>query len=118
MRPRGISQMVRVGVLSAAVLGVVWRAGPRVGSGVAEAQKNGNPKPPPTLQNGPTMLPPLEQPATVPEDLELFVDQALRQRIIEPEVLDVLLAFTAQDVAHELPRAVKLHQAPPADPGS
>jgi hypothetical protein len=100
MRPRGISQMVRVGVLSAAVLGVVSGVGLILGSGVAEAQKNGNPKPPPTLQNGPTMLPPLEQPATVPDPMHARMDQERlkamnedRQKKLAADV-DRLLALT------------------------
>lgn len=68
MRPKGISQIVRVGMLSAAVLGVVSGAGLRLGNGVVEAQRNGNPKPPPTMQTGPATLPPLEQPAMMPVD--------------------------------------------------
>jgi hypothetical protein len=62
-------------VLSAAVLGVVSGAGLRLGSGVAEAQRSGNPKPPPTLQNGPTMLPPLVQPATAPDPMHTRMDE-------------------------------------------
>ena len=41
MRPRGISQIVRVGMLSAAVLVVVSGAGLHVGNGVVEAQTAG-----------------------------------------------------------------------------
>jgi hypothetical protein len=66
MRPKGISQIVRVAVLSTAVLVVVWGAGLHSGSGVVEAQKSGGQgKVPPNLQNGPTTLPNLDQPAVV-----------------------------------------------------
>ena len=65
MQPKGISEIVRVGVFSAAVLGAVWGPGLGSGNGVVEAQKNSNPKPPPTLQNGPTML---DQPSMIPSD--------------------------------------------------
>lgn len=62
MRPKGISQIVRVGLLSMAVL--------VVGSGVVEAQKkgNGNAQPPvppvivPGATTSPGMLPPLDSP--------------------------------------------------------
>ena len=65
MQPKGISKIVRVGTVSAAVLVVVLGAGLGSGNGVVEAQKNSNPKPPPTLQNGPSML---DQPSVIPTD--------------------------------------------------
>jgi hypothetical protein len=100
MRPKGISQIVWARVLSAAVLGVVWGAGLRLGSGVAEAQRSGNPKPPPTLQNGPTMLPPLMQPASVPDPMHAHMEEERlkavnddRQKRLAADV-DRLLALT------------------------
>jgi hypothetical protein len=74
MQPKGISQIVRVGMLSAAVLVVVSGAGLRSGNGVVEAQKNPNPKPPPTLQNGPTMLPTME-PVMTPDPMRVHMDE-------------------------------------------
>jgi hypothetical protein len=35
---------------------------------VVEAQRQGQPKPPPTLQNGPSTLPSLDQPSVLPVD--------------------------------------------------
>src|SRR5215470_13795329 len=101
MRPRGISQIVRVGILSAAVLGVVSGAGLRLGAGAVEAQqKNGNPKPPPTLQTGPAMLPNLNQPAPGPDPMAVRMDaervKAMnddRQKKLAADV-DRLLALT------------------------
>jgi hypothetical protein len=53
-------------VLSTAVLVVVSGAGLRTGRGVVEAQRNGGQgKVPPTMQNGPSTLPSLDQPAPV-----------------------------------------------------
>jgi hypothetical protein len=68
MQPKGIREIVRVGMLSAAVLVVVSGAGLGSADGVVEAQRNGNPKPPPTIQTGPATMPSLEQPSTMPVD--------------------------------------------------
>ena len=75
MQPKGISQIVRVGMLSATVLVVVSGAGLRSGNGVVEAQKNPNPKPPPTLQNGPTMVPTFDQPVVTVDPMRAHMDQ-------------------------------------------
>jgi hypothetical protein len=74
MRPRGIRQIVRVWMLSAAVLAVVSGAGLSLGSNVAEAQRKGNPPPPPTMQNGPATLPTLDQPAMIPDPMRTRMD--------------------------------------------
>ena len=76
MQPKGIREIVRVGMLSAAVLGAVMGTGLGSGAGVVEAQRNGNPKPPPTLQTGPTTLPTLDQPSMIPADpMRAHIDQ-------------------------------------------
>jgi hypothetical protein len=76
MRPRGISQIVRVGMLSTAVLMVLSGVGLRLGSGVVEAQKNpGQPKTPPTMQNGPATLPSLDQPSLVTDPMHAHMDE-------------------------------------------
>lgn len=75
MRPKGISQIVRVGMLSAAVLVVVPGAGLHSGSGVVEAQRNGNPKPPPNMQNGPATLPTMDQPVLIPDPMHAHIDE-------------------------------------------
>jgi outer membrane murein-binding lipoprotein Lpp len=63
-------------MLSVAVLVVVLGAGLHLGDGVVEAQRNGNPKPPPTLQNGPATLPSLEQPAVIgPDPIHAHMDE-------------------------------------------
>jgi len=61
-------------MLSAAVLGVVSGAGLRLESNVVEAQRKGNPPPPPTMQNGPATLPTLDQPAVIPDPLRTRMD--------------------------------------------
>jgi len=77
MRPRGISQIVRVGVLSTAALVVVSGAGLRMGSGVVEAQQRsgGQPKVPPTMQNGPATLPTLDSPALGTDPMHAHMDE-------------------------------------------
>ena len=62
MQPKGISQIVRVGTLSGAVLVAVSGAGLRGGNGAVEAQRKGQPPVPPTMQTGPSTLPSLDQP--------------------------------------------------------
>ena len=75
MGPKGISQIVRVCVLSAAVFMVVSGAGVYLHRGVVEAQRNnGQTKVPPTLQNGPATLPTLDQPA-MPDPVHARMDQ-------------------------------------------
>jgi hypothetical protein len=74
MRPRGISQIVRVGMLSTAVLIAVSGAGLRVSSGIVEAQHTGMPKGPP-LPNGPDALPTLDQPNPVPDPTRVHMDE-------------------------------------------
>lgn len=73
MRQRGISQIVRIGMLSTAVLAV--GAGLRSGNGIVEAQNHPNPKPPPTLQNGPATLPTFDQPAMMPDPTRVHMDE-------------------------------------------
>ncbi len=75
MQPKGISQIVRVGMFSAAVLVGVSGAGLLVGNGVVEAQRQGQPKPPPTLQNGPSTLPTLNQPPLGPDPMHTHMDE-------------------------------------------
>jgi len=73
MRPRRIRQMVRVGILSSGVFVAV--SGLHSGGGVVEAQRNGGqPKPPPTLQTGPTTLPSLDQPMPM-DPMRTHMDQ-------------------------------------------
>jgi hypothetical protein len=62
-------------MLSAAVLVVVSGAGLRTGTGVVEAQRKGQPKPPPTLQNGPSTLPSLDQPAIDTDPLHTRMEE-------------------------------------------
>jgi hypothetical protein len=58
------------------VLVVVSGAGLDPADGVVQAQRNGNPKPPPTLQNGPATLPSLEQPAVIgPDPMHAHMDE-------------------------------------------
>ncbi len=100
MRPRGINQIVRVGMLSAAVLVVALGAGLHVGGGVVEAQRQGQPKPPPTLQNGPSTLPTLDQPVLTADPMHTHMDEERlkamnddRQKKLTADV-DRLLALT------------------------
>jgi hypothetical protein len=63
-------------MLSGAVLGVVLGAGLHLGTGVVQAQRKGNPKPPPTLQTGPETLPSLDQPSTLqPDPMHAHIDE-------------------------------------------
>jgi hypothetical protein len=92
-------------MLSTAVLVVVAGAGLHLGNGVAQTQhgngqKNGNPKPPPTLQNGPTMLDTMDMPAPTPDPMHAHMDaermKAMnddRQKRLSADV-DRLLALT------------------------
>jgi len=76
MRPRRIRQIVRVGVLSAAAFVLVSGAGLQAGNGLVEAQqKNGNPKPPPNMQNGPATLPSLDQPTLGTDPMRARMDE-------------------------------------------
>ena len=73
MRPKGISQIIRVGMLSAAALLVVSSTG--LGRDIVEAQRTGGqPKPPPTMQQGPATLPSLNQPVIV-DPMRVHMDQ-------------------------------------------
>ena len=78
MRPRGISQIVRVGMLSAAVLMAVSGAGLHWVNGVEAQHSGGQPKPPPTMQPGttqPMSLPPLNQPAVIADPVRARMDE-------------------------------------------
>lgn len=66
MRPSGISQISRVGMLGAAMLVVVSGAGLHTGSGVVHAQRNQQPKIPPYMQPGTNGLPGDQPPAADP----------------------------------------------------
>lgn len=78
MRPRRISQIIRVAVLSSAVIVVVSGAGLRIGTGTVEAQKNGGKgTPPPTLPGSASSgsLSPLEQPTVVADPVHAHMDE-------------------------------------------
>lgn len=79
MRPRGISQIVRVGMLSTALLVVVSGAGLRLGNGVVEAQHTGPPKAPTTMQPGTTQpgaLPTtMDQPNVIVDPMRAHMDE-------------------------------------------
>jgi hypothetical protein len=81
MRPKGIRQIVRVGMLSMAVLVVVSGAGLSLGNGTVEAQKKGNggqPPVPPVIVPGattqPGMLPPLDSPILGTDPVRTHMD--------------------------------------------
>ena len=100
MRPRGINQIVRVGVLSAVVLAVVSGAGLRWGNGAVAQQRQGQPKAPPTLQNGPATVPSLDQPVLMSDPMHTHMDEERvkamnddRQKKLTADV-DRLLALT------------------------
>ena len=75
MRPKGIREIVRVATLSAAVLVVISGAGLCIGNGVVEAQRTGQPKPPPTMQQGPATMPSIDQPVIVADPMRTHMDQ-------------------------------------------
>ncbi len=79
MRPRGISQIVRVGMLSAAVLMAVSGVGLHWGKGVEAQHTGGQGKAPPTVgQPGttqPMSLPPLNQPAVIADPVRARMDE-------------------------------------------
>jgi hypothetical protein len=62
-------------MLSAAVLVAVSGAGLLVGNGAAEAQRKGQPPVPPTMQNGPSTLPSLNQPALGVDPMHTHMDE-------------------------------------------
>lgn len=72
MRPSGISQMLRVGMLCAAALVVGWGAGLHGGSGVVHAQKTQQPKIPPYMQPGPD---PLNPTPALPDPVRAKMDE-------------------------------------------
>ncbi len=72
MRPRGINQILRVGLVCAAVLAVVPGVGLHTGSGVVHAQKS-QPKMPPYMQQGPDAMNP-NQPPPAPDPLRVKMD--------------------------------------------
>jgi hypothetical protein len=87
MRPKGISQIVRVGMLSMAVLVVVSGAGLGLGNGTVEAQRKGQgqgqgtgqgqPNSPPLMVPGatsPGMLPPLDSPGLSTDPVRTRMD--------------------------------------------
>jgi hypothetical protein len=74
MRPSGISHILRVAMLSAAVLVVVSGAGLHTGRGVVEAQKSGQGKNSPYLQPG-NGLPTMDQPGTVADPVHVKMDE-------------------------------------------
>ena len=77
MRPKGIRQIVRVGMLSVAVLVMVSGIGLRMGNGVEAQKKNGPPTVPPNMQpNGqPMTLPTLDQPRIIADPTRVRMDQ-------------------------------------------
>jgi hypothetical protein len=80
MRRKGISQIVRVGTLSAAVLVALSGVGSHFNSGVVEAQKQGQGKQPPPIQAGSgnppgTMTTLGEQPTVVADPIHARMDE-------------------------------------------
>ena len=75
MRPRGISHILRAGMLCAAALVVVWGAGLHTGSGVVHAQKSQQPKIPPYMQQGPDALNPNQPPAVDPTRVRMDAER-------------------------------------------
>ena len=102
MRPRGIRQMVRVAVLSTAAFVAVSGAGLRGTTVEAQQKTGGQPKVPPTMQNGPATLPSLDQPTLGTDPMRAHMDQERvktmnddRQKRLAADV-DRLLELTNQ----------------------
>jgi hypothetical protein len=76
MRPTGIHQILRLAILSAAVVVAVSGLGGRTGSGVGEAQHQPKNQPPLPAQNNPDMLPPLDQPSVGPDPTRVRMEEA------------------------------------------